>query len=147
MKIMDNKLDIFYENNLVASIINLNDVEEGLSFFTHDEANIQFGTWNYKKGKELEPHFHNKFDRNATITQEAVFVLKGKVQCDLYNKKGQFISSHVLENNDLMIQFNEVHKYIMQEDSIVLEFKNGPYFGPEIDRTRIEIDENKSIWE
>ena len=90
---MDNKLDIFYENNLVASIINLNDVEEGLSFFTHDEANIQFGTWNYKKGKELEPHFHNKFDRNATITQEAVFVLKGKVQCDLYNKKGQFISS------------------------------------------------------
>lgn len=139
---MDNKLDIFYKNNLVASIVDLNTTEKGLSFYTNDDANLQFGTWNYEEGKELEPHFHNTFDRNATITQEAVLVLEGKVKCDLYEENGTFISSHILQTNNVMIQFSKVHKYTMLEKSIVLEFKNGPYFGPEIDRTRIELNEN-----
>ena len=31
-----------------------------------------------------------------------------------------------------------MHKYRILEDAIVVETKNGPYFGPEVDRTRIE---------
>ncbi len=139
---MDNKLDVFHKGNLIATIIKLDNVEEGLTFYTHDDRNIQFATWNYEKGKELEPHFHNTFDRNATITQEAVLVLKGKISCELYDKKGNFISSHILETNHVMIQYSEVHKYIMLEKSLVLEFKNGPYFGPEADRTRVDLNED-----
>ena len=39
----------------------------------------------------------------------------------------------------MIIQFYGVHEYIMLEDSIVVETKNGPYSGPEKDRTRVKI--------
>ena len=32
---------------------------------------------------------------------------------------------------------NDLLEYFIEEDSIVIENKNGPYFGPEKDRTRI----------
>ena len=35
--------------------------------------------------------------------------------------------------------FNQAHEYIIEEDCLVIENKNGPYFGPEKDRTRIDL--------
>ena len=32
----------------------------------------------------------------------------------------------------------------MNEDSVIMEVKNGPYYGMEIDRKRIQIDDNSS---
>ena len=32
----------------------------------------------------------------------------------------------------------------MNEDSIVLEIKNGPYYGPEVDRKRIDVVDKPS---
>ena len=43
-----------------------------------------------------------------------------------------------IESGQLIIQLSQAHEYTILEDSIVLEVKNGPYFGPEKDRTRIE---------
>lgn len=132
--------EIWYEDVLIAKIINFNSLKKGLHFFTNNESFMQFGAWNYDKGKELEPHFHNTFERVSNITQEAVVVIKGKIKCELYEKNGNFISSHVLQKNQAIIQFGLVHKYIILKKSLILEFKNGPYFGPEKDRTRIKIN-------
>ena len=138
---MKNKVDIHHEGHLVASIIKLKNLEEGLSFFTNDNSYIQFGTWNYKKGKVLDAHFHNTFDRNSTQTQEAVVILKGKVECKLYDMNKNLISSHILKKNSVMLQYKFIHEYKILKNSIVLEFKNGPYFGPEVDRKRVNVYE------
>jgi hypothetical protein len=42
--------------------------------------------------------------------------------------------------NCLIIQYQGVHEYEIDiEDSKILEVKNGPYFGPEKDRTRVDV--------
>ena len=42
----------------------------------------------------------------------------------------------------MITQFNGAHEYTILEDSIAVEIKNGPYFGPEKDRKRIEAKKN-----
>jgi hypothetical protein len=121
----------------IASIVTPILSSEGLSFLTDDENFIQVGIWNYKKGKRLETHFHNTFSREAMKTNESVYVIEGKIKCNLYFENGDFISSHIINKGEMIIQFNGAHEYFIEEDSIVIENKNGPYFGPEKDRTRI----------
>ena len=42
----------------------------------------------------------------------------------------------------MAMQLYGVHEYEILNKSIVVETKNGPYFGPEIDRERINVKKN-----
>ena len=141
LKIMKNNevIKIYHDNVLYAAIFNLDNISDGLDFITSDEEFIQVGTWSYKKGKVLDAHYHNTFERSANKTQEMVLVLSGKIICNLYTETGEFISTHDIDKNKIIIQFNGVHEYEIIEDSKVIEVKNGPYLGPEKDRTRVNV--------
>ena len=41
----------------------------------------------------------------------------------------------------MIAMFNQAHEYIIEEDSLVIENKNGPYFGPEKDRSRMRFNQ------
>lgn len=134
--------NITHNNELYSTIFDTENIKEGLDFLTNDESFIQVGTWNYKKGKILDAHFHNEFERKAFRTQEIVFVLDGMITCNLYTQQGQFITSEKIEKNHLIIQYQGIHEYEIEKDSKILEVKNGPYFGPEKDRTRVNVRKN-----
>jgi|TARA_Y100000389_G_scaffold204238_1_gene255774 hypothetical protein len=129
--------EVTYNNEIISEIFSLDEIPEGLTFLSQDERFIQFGTWNYKKGQLLDAHFHNTFDRTSNITQEIVIVLKGSLSCKLYNKNKDLIDELIVRENQFIVQYSLVHEYMVIEDSIVLEVKNGPYFGPDKDRTRV----------
>ena len=131
--------EIIVEEKLYASILDPTLAKEGLDFLTENSSFLQVGTWNYKKGHKLEPHYHNEFSRESTITCEGIFVVKGKVKCNLYKKNKEKINSYEIQEGQIMFQFFGIHEYEIEEDSIVVEIKNGPYFGPDKDRTRVEI--------
>ena len=97
--------------------------------------------WNYKKGTDLPAHYHNYFERVSYRTSEVVYVVEGKVECKIFTEEGEPIWEGILNKGELIIQLQGAHKYTIIEDAIVLETKNGPYFGPEADRTRIENDD------
>ena len=134
--------EIFREEELVAQVFDLLNIPEGLDFLTEDGSFIQVGTWNYKMKTKLPAHFHNDFERTSMRTQEVVIVLSGKIKCNLYTKKGELIDSVILDQNKIIIQYADVHEYELLEDSKVLEVKNGPYFGPDKDRTRVDVEED-----
>jgi len=138
---MNNKniKNIIYNDELYSSIFDLNNISEGLDFLTSDESFIQVGTWKYEKGKILDAHYHNTFERKSFITQEVVLVLEGSIICNLYTKDGNFIATEEINQNQLIIQYQGIHEYEIMKDSKILEIKNGPYFGPDKDRTRVNI--------
>ena len=138
---MNNKniKNIIYNDELYSSIFDLNNISEGLDFLTNDESFIQVGTWKYEKGKILDAHYHNTFERKSFITQEVVLVLEGNIICNLYTKDGNFIATEEINQNQLIIQYQGIHEYEIMKDSKILEIKNGPYFGPDKDRTRVNI--------
>ena len=138
---MNNKniKNISHNDELYSSIFDLNNINEGLDFLTNNDSFVQVGTWKYEKGKILDAHYHNTFERKSYITQEVVLVLEGKIICNLYTTNGEFIASEEIRENQLIIQFQGIHEYEILENSKVLEIKNGPYFGPDKDRTRVNI--------
>ena len=135
-------IEIFIEDRHFATIHNFNEIDEGLSFLTNDDSFIQVGTWNYEKNKILDAHYHNYFQRNSYRTQEVVIVLEGKIKCNLFNEEGLEVHSEVINEGQMIIQYEGVHEYEILENTKVIEVKNGPYFGPDKDRTRINVRKN-----
>lgn len=123
---------------IVARLIPSDQWKEGLSFFSIDKEYIQVGTWNYPKGKELLPHIHNQVVRSIDRTQEVLFVKKGSIRATIYSLKGKIIGNCIVKEGDILILLSCGHGYkILENGTQVLEVKNGPYKGAEIDRRRI----------
>lgn len=123
---------------VIARIISSEDWKEGLSFFSQDEDFIQVGTWVYQSGKKLAAHFHNKVERKITHTQEVIFVKQGKINAMVYDLNNVQIETAIVSAGEIIVLLNGGHGYdILEDNTQVLEIKNGPYPGAEADRTRL----------
>lgn len=109
----------------------------GLNFFSDDGDFVQVGTWNYAAGKNLQQHTHLKAERQADITQEVVFVRQGRMNAEIFGLDQRKLADVLLESGDFLIALRGGHGYqILEDDTQVLEIKNGPYPGAERDRIR-----------
>ena len=127
-------------DSVLAIIIRDADWEEGLKFVSSDDDYQQVGTWGYNKGQKLAPHIHLIEPREVLRTQEVVFVKNGRIRADIYTEKEEFLKSVELEKGDTIILLNGGHGYqILEDNTRVLEVKNGPYIGADRDRKRVEI--------
>lgn len=126
----------------IAIFLSGNAWPDGLNFLSNDGDFIQAGTWLYGKGRRLGPHIHNQVPREATRTQEIIFVRSGRLRAHLFDSKGDPIESLELGPGDLLIALSGGHGYeVLEEGTTVLEVKNGPYIGPEADRRKIPWQE------
>ena len=113
--------------------------EEGLSFFSDDNDYIQVGTWGYDSPKELLAHTHNEVHRDVAWTQEVIFVKKGSIKAEIYDLSNKKIKDIICNVGDIIVLLRGAHGYhILEDDTQVLEVKNGPYVGADLDRVRIK---------
>jgi len=102
---------------------------------------IQCATLKMKKGKTFLPHKHITKDRHypEQIAQESWVIIKGKVRCTFYDLDDTIISNDtILEAGDASFTLYGGHTYeILEENTIVYEYKTGPYEGQELDKTFI----------
>lgn len=111
--------------------------KEGLNFFSNDEDFIQVGTWGYDKGKRLAAHYHNEVPRQVGFTQEVLFIKQGAIRSTIYGLSEQQVGQFDSGAGDILIMLNGGHSYeVLEDNTQVLEVKNGPYMGAEVDRTR-----------
>lgn len=109
----------------------------GLNFFSQDEDFIQVGVWGYDAGKELKAHIHNEVNREVFWTQEVLFVKTGKLRADIFDTSEKKVAELQVEAGDIIILLRGGHGYdIIEDGTQVLEIKNGPYVGPDLDRRR-----------
>ncbi|MBN1384053.1 MAG: hypothetical protein JW983_04120 [Elusimicrobia bacterium] len=114
-------------------------IPEGLTFYTQDSDYLQVASWNYNKGRHLKAHAHKLCPRTSDITQEFVFIKKGSIRVYMYNRDGKLIKNFDLHGNDFMIIFEGGHAYdILEDNTEVMEVKNGPYPGLEKDKKTLE---------
>jgi hypothetical protein len=117
--------------NRFSDIIGRNDIVPEDNF-------IQCATLKMENGKTFPPHKHITKDRhyNEQIAQESWIVVKGKVKCKLYDIDDQLIAEPILEEGDASFTLYGGHTYeILEEDTVVYEYKTGPYEGQELDKT------------
>lgn len=127
--------EIKLNNEVVALVHLLSEWKEGLDFITADEHFIQAGTWWYQDGKELRSHRHIINERIVSRTQETVVVISGCLQIDLYDESNSVFHNQILRSGDMAVILNVGHGYkILDNNTRVIEVKNGPFFSVEKDK-------------
>jgi hypothetical protein len=131
-------MEIIKHSEKIISIIYRNDDwTKGLNFITPDEMYIQVGSWWYDKGKKLDSHIHKDFDRNATRTQETIYVKKGSVKVLLFTEREDFFQDYVLYEGDLAVFGYGGHGYeILEDNTQIIESKNGPFVSVDKDKKK-----------
>jgi hypothetical protein len=124
---------------IVAMIIRKNlEIKENTKFLTPDNYPLQLGFLSHKKGDVIKPHVHKKIKRTINITQEIMYIEKGKVRIDFYSSNNKKIKSSVLTEGDIIIFDDCGHGFEMLEDTKIIEVKQGPYMGVEVDKKKFD---------
>ena len=89
-----------------------------------------------EKGKTFRPHKHiYKACPDSSIAQESWVVIKGRVKAILYDIDDTIIAEEIIEPGDCSITFEGGHNYeILEEETVVYEYKTGPYQGQKLDK-------------
>ena len=83
-----------------------------------EEEYLQLAILNFQKGKTFKPHKHiYKPVPGQAIAQESWVVMSGRVEAIFYD-----------------LDDTIVEKRILEDDTLVLEYKTGPYYGQAADK-------------
>lgn len=97
---------------------------------------IQCAVLNMDK-KKFKPHIHIIHEcKNEKIAQESWVILKGSVKFFCYDiVSNKPLSEHILTQGCVTFTLAGGHTYeILEQGTVVLEYKTGPYFGQEKDK-------------
>ncbi|MBN1832777.1 MAG: hypothetical protein JW896_11770 [Deltaproteobacteria bacterium] len=127
-------------DRIIAIIIRNSHSDNGITFFTPADFSQQLAYMKRPAGYEISPHIHKKVDRNVRLTQEVLFVKKGRVKVNLYTNERKFLQSAILTGGDVVLLASGGHGFEILDDTEMFEVKQGPYLG-EGDKERFEPKE------
>lgn len=125
---------------LLHQIIRLKEITSGRINLSEDDKYIQCAALNLPKNQTFKPHKHNANPRNEQnyIPQESWCVIKGSVKCIFYDIDNNIIAEPILNAGDASFTYFGGHNYfILEDNTIVYEYKTGPYLGQSLDKTFI----------
>jgi len=124
---------------LLLTLNRKEDISDNRTDLSPAEEYLQCATKTLTKGMKFKPHRHNKLIRKTDITQEAWIFLSGRVRAKFYDLDDSLILDTELGAGDCVIVFKAGHGFeVLEDDTIIYEFKTGPYFGIEADKTFIK---------
>jgi hypothetical protein len=128
------------EKNKLLHIINrLSDIDTRTDIVDSNQF-IQCASMKMNNGKTFKPHKHIEKERTYSnmIAQESWVVIKGRVKCKFYDIDDTLIAEPILGAGDTSFTLYGGHNYeILEDDTIVYEYKTGPYEGQELDKVFI----------
>jgi len=127
-------------DKLLHIVVRKEEILPGRQDIVPEDNFIQCSILNMTKGKTFKPHRHiwKQRTRNV-IAQESWIVIQGKVQCIFYDIDNTVVSTPILEVGDASFTLEGGHNYIiLEDDTLVYEYKTGPYEGQALDKTFID---------
>ena len=122
-------------DQLLAVIVSNRFNEKGIHFFTPNDLSQQLAYMRHPAGKVIDPHVHNAVSRSVHVTQEVLFIKKGKLRVDFYDNGQKYLESRILEEGDVILLATGGHGFEVLEEIEMIEVKQGPYAGDQ-DKTR-----------
>ncbi len=133
-------------DRLFAMIIRNNYSCDGVDFITPDEYSQQVAYMHHPTGKVIKAHVHNPVHRSIVMTQEVLFIKKGKLRVDFYDDDEQYMESRMLESGDVVLLVSGGHGFTVIEEVDMIEVKQGPYSGDKDKRRFTGIGDDEVIY-
>ncbi len=101
---------------------------------------IQCAALVMNEGRTFKPHqhIHKPAVKDTVIAQESWVIMRGSVFVSYYDTDGLLLDVRTLREGDISITLKGGHNYkILEDDTMVYEFKTGPYEGQSKDKVFI----------
>lgn len=123
-------------SELLHIIVRKTDLISGRTEVIPENNFIQCALLNMEKGKTFKPHKHIWKERSrSVIAQESWIVISGSVKCIFYDTDDQIIATSILYPGDASFTLEGGHNYeILESNTLVYEYKTGPYEGQQLDK-------------
>jgi len=128
------------DGDIIAMIVKKQDVRS-INFITPETFPLQLGISNYKRGAIIRPHIHNRMKRVIDISQEMVYVEKGRARIHFYDNKGKEVHFEVLESGDIVFFASGGHGFEILTETKIVEVRQGPFYGTEKEKTYLDGDQ------
>jgi hypothetical protein len=127
------------KTKLLHIIVRKNEMSPGRENLITEENFIQCSSLNLPKGTTFKPHKHIWKERTKNvIAQESWVVIQGSVKCIFYDIDDLIITTEILNVGDASFTLEGGHNYeILEDETLVYEYKTGPYEGQDFDKTFI----------
>jgi cupin fold WbuC family metalloprotein len=137
---MEKVYSIIDPDKLLHIIVRKKDLTPGRVEVVPEDQFIQCALLNMEEGKTFKPHKHIWKERTRNvIAQESWIVIQGRVKCILYDIDDQILYTPTLSPGDASFTLEGGHTYeILEDDTLVYEYKTGPYEGQALDKTFID---------
>ena len=107
----------------------------GRTDFTKNENLLQVSTIRFFKNQEINRHYHLQLERQTKGTSEVWLVVKGKFEVAVYDLDQSLLKNFKISRGCILITHSGGHSIrAVRKNSRLVEIKNGPYFGPEVDK-------------
>ena len=121
--------------NLLAIIQEFQDINKERINLTPAGECIQAACKKLKNNVSFKAHRHNPLKRETTMTQEAWVIIAGSIKAVFYDLDDSIICEKILKAGDCAVVFRAGHSFeVLEDNTLLYEFKNGPYYGVELDK-------------
>ena len=135
---------IKHDGQLLAIIIPADHREAGVHFFTPPEFSQQLAYMRHPAGHVIDAHTHEPVSREVHLTQEALFIRRGRLRVDFYTSETEYLESRILTAGDVILLASGGHGFKVLEEVEMVEVKQGPYAG-DADKVRFDgVEESES---
>lgn len=132
---MDKIYSKIKQDTLLHIVYRLSEIVNGRTNIAPENEFLQLASMKMQKGQTFKAHKHIIADKITNIAQESWLVIAGSVKCIFYDLDDTIIAEYILMPGDCSMTFRGGHNYLIMEDNtIVYEYKTGPYFGIEMDK-------------
>jgi len=120
-------MKIYHEEQLLAVIIKLKDIDKEKNFVTNNEEDFQVASFNLKNGEKILNHYHPKQERKIFSTSEMITLIEGKIKINIFDFEENLVHSEILTSGDSVALLRGGHGIEIIENSKFIESKQGPY--------------------
>ena len=143
-----NRCEVVKKKDRMLAMIIRNDYTcEGVDFITPDEYSQQVAYMHHPVGKVIDAHVHNLVHRNVVLTQEVLFIKRGKLRVDFYDDYEDYLESRILGPGDVILLVSGGHGFTVLEEIEMIEVKQGPYTGEQDKKRFSGIADEEVSWE
>ena len=122
---------ICWNGKPLVYIIRPDPLPDRTTFITPPEFKQQVGFVVYPAGGEIARHIHLALERHLVGTCEVLVLLKGHCLIDVYTDGKELVATRELISGDVILMVAGGHGFRVQEDTVFLEIKQGPYLETE----------------
>lgn len=126
--------------DVLLHIVNRGEDINGRTDIISEDQFLQLATLRLPIGTTFRPHQHvwKPTPKETCIAQESWVVIQGTVKVTFYDTDGTMLCEETLRRGDASVTLQGGHTYeIMENDTVVYEYKTGPYQGQDLDKAFI----------